>query len=242
MRILVLFFPLFVSLTASAASPQFDQGVEALNQKNYPQAISLFQDALKQEPENLTAWHNLALSYLGQKDDLKAYAYWRKALVFDPGFRPAKDGLNYLMKTSKINQIPNLSIFETLGFSQMLFVLFLVTFATAALLIRFLKARREGKSSPLTILTLAIIVWVTVCCFTGFKVMTELSVKALVINSDVAARSAPTENGAQLFSLKGGEEIEILGSDADWIQVSSGNLVGWVPKQSLVVLDRNVAW
>lgn len=238
MRFLVLFFSLFLPLASWAAGPQFNQGVEALSQKNYPQAVSLFQEALKQEPNNLTAWHNLAVSHLAQKDDLKAYAYWRKALVLDPGFRPAKDGLSYLMKTSKISQIPNSSTLERIGLSQLLILVFLVTFASSLLLIRFLKRRKEEKTASLSVLTLALLFWGTLCCFTAVKAFSELSVKAIVL-ADTQARSAPTESGAGLFTLKGGEEAEILAKDENWLQVSSGTMVGWVPKQAVLVLNRS---
>lgn len=238
MRFLLLFFPFAVG----ASAPQFNQGVEALSQKNYPQAITFFQETLKQEPDNLTAWHNLALSHLGQKQELLAYAYWRKALVLDPGFRPAKEGLRFLMKTSKISQIPNHSFFEDIGLSQLLMVLFLVTFAAGALLIRFLKTRNEGKNAPLSILTIVLIVWVTLCGLTAFKAVSGFSSKALVMNDSVAALSAPVENGAQLFNLKGGEETDVVAKDGNWLQISQGSLVGWVPKQSLLLLDKSIPW
>lgn len=238
MRFLLLFF----SFSVWASSPQFDQGVEALSQKNYTQAIPLFQEALKQEPNNLTAWHNLALSHLGQKEDMKAYAYWRKALALDPGFRPAKEGLSFLMKSAKINQVPTLSIFESFQFSQLLMVLFLVTFAAGILLIRFLKAKKEERSSPLSVLTIAIIVWITIGCFTAVKFFSGSSTKALVMSDSVSAQSAPVENGAQLFTLKAGEETEVIANDGDWSQISSGSLVGWVPKKSILLLDRSVPW
>ena len=178
----------------------------------------------------------MALSSLGQKEDLKAYAYWRKALVLDPGFRPAKEGLSYLMKTGKISQIPSSSLLGSLGLSQMFMVLFFVTFATGLLLIRFLKARKEGKTPPLSVLTVAIVFWVTLCSLTGFKAMNASSAKALAMDSNVSVKSAPTENGAQLFTLKGGDETEVLSVEGEWLQVSSGALVGWVQKQSMLVL------
>ena len=238
MRLLLLFF----SFSAWCSSPEFDQGVEALSQKNYTKAITSFQEALKQEPENLTAWHNLALSHLSQKEDIQAYAYWRKALVLDPGFRPAKDALQYLMKAGKISQIPNPTIFARIGLSQLLSVLFLVTFATAILLIRFLKTRQQGQNPPLSILTMAIILWITLGCVTALKTFSQFTVKSIVLANSVAAQSAPVENGSQLFNLKGGEEADILKREGDWLQISYGSLVGWVPKQSLLALDRSIPW
>ncbi len=238
----MLFFSFVAFNTAKATTPEFNQGVEALSQKNYPQAATFFQETLKHEPDNLTAWHNLALSSLGQKQDLNAYAYWRKALVLDPGFRPAKEGLQYLMKTSKINQIPNQSFFETIGFSQFMLVLFLVTFAAGILLIRFLKARSEDKSPSLAILTVVLIAWVTLCGLTAFKAVSSFSTKAIVMSDSVAALSAPVENGAQLFTLKGGEETDVIAKDESWLQISQGALVGWVPKQNLLLLDKSTPW
>lgn len=236
MRFLLLFFSFGVTATP------LNQGVEALSQKNYPQAATFFQETLKKEPDNLTAWHNLALSHLGQKQDLLAYAYWRKALVLDPGFRPAKEGLQFLMKSGKINQIPNVGFFESLNLSQLLMALFIVTFITGILLIRFLKARKQQKSSPLSILTLAIIVWVTLCGFAAFKAVSSFSTKALIMKDSVAALSAPVENGAQLFTLKGGEETEVIAKDGDWVQVMHNSLTGWIPKQDLLILDKSTPW
>ena len=242
MRFALLFFSFVAFTSAGAEPPSFNQGVEALSQKNYPAAITFFQETLKQEPDNLTAWHNLALSHLGQKQDLLAYAYWRKALVLDPGFRPAKEGLRYLMKNSKISQIPNHSFFEKIGLSQLFMALFLVTFAAGILLIRFLKSRHEEKGTPLSILTIVLIVWITLLGLTVFKALSSFSTKAIVMSDSVAALSAPVENGAQLFTLKGGEETDVIAKDADWLQISQGSLVGWVPKQNLLLLDKSIPW
>ena len=238
MRFLLLFF----SFAVGAATPEFNQGVEALSQKNYPQAITFFQEALKQEPDNLTAWHNLAVSHLNQKEEGLAYAYWRKALVLDPGFRPAKDGLQYLMKSGKISQIPTHTLFGGLGLSQLLMVLFLVTFITGILLIRFLKTRTEGKNAPVSVLTLAIIFWITLCGVTAFKAVSSATTKALVITNSAEALSAPVENGAPLFTIKNGEEAEIIAKDGDWLQISYGTLVGWVPKKNILALDKSIPW
>ena len=57
---------------------------------------------------------------------------------------------------------------------------------------------------------------------------------AILFSQNVAVKSAPTENGTNLFSLHSGTKIEIIDEVGEWIKIkiADGNS-GWITRKTV---------
>ena len=60
---------------------------------------------------------------------------------------------------------------------------------------------------------------------------------AILFSQNVAVKSAPTENGTNLFSLHSGTKIEIVDEVGEWIKIkiADGN-IGWITTSNCKLL------
>jgi tetratricopeptide (TPR) repeat protein len=87
------------SSSSSSRQPQpstYDQGVAAVEAKDYRRAASLFERVLRREPRNADAWNYLGFSRrnLGRMDE--SLAAYEKALGLEPLHRGANEYLGEL--------------------------------------------------------------------------------------------------------------------------------------------------
>ena len=62
----------------------FDRGLQEANKKNYPAAITAFEEVVKNEPNNISAIHNLGNSYYAVKQYGKSILLYERALKIAP--------------------------------------------------------------------------------------------------------------------------------------------------------------
>src|SRR5215472_5091011 len=79
-----------------AAGPGAD-GLEALDQGHYEEAVHTFQAAIAADPSDYTAHFNLALAYGFLHRDTEAIAEYRKTLELKPGLYEAELNASILM-------------------------------------------------------------------------------------------------------------------------------------------------
>lgn len=83
-RVLLHSFFLLCSLYGLAGSSSFDAAKKAYFEKDYDQAISLFQKEIKAEPNNPSLYFNLGLAYKASKNFPKAIWAFEKTLKLRP--------------------------------------------------------------------------------------------------------------------------------------------------------------
>ena len=69
----------------------FDQAFENLKEQRFERAIELFQEVLKQCPDHVQSYGNMALAQAGLGHKAAALASLDKALALDPNYEPARN-------------------------------------------------------------------------------------------------------------------------------------------------------
>ena len=63
----------------------FANGYRFLQQGRFAEAITAFQEAIKEQPDSAEAHYNVGNAYIGQRDYLRALAAYRDAVRLKPG-------------------------------------------------------------------------------------------------------------------------------------------------------------
>lgn len=104
----------FPSNPENNTNPKFKQAEDYINQKDYNKAIPLFNEVVKDDPQNADAYNYLGYSYrqMGKLDD--ALKYYQMALKIDPNHKGANAYLGelYLMKNDLPKAEENLSVIQ----------------------------------------------------------------------------------------------------------------------------------
>jgi tetratricopeptide (TPR) repeat protein len=252
-KYIVLFIILLSSKLAwseSNISQQVEQGLQAYNQKEFDKAQNLFEEALKQDPENQAVLSNLALVQVQKQNYIMAYALWRKAQTLGDTSGAAKEGITYLQKKNLIKTPPSSdSFWEDLAISLQslssytLYLLSLLLFVlTFRSLLKYLGKRRESlveeKKMPSAPILTGIFALLFIACLscTLSKVYWAQKHFAIII-ADTSARLYPKEDGPELYTVLNGEEVEVFSRDKDWIQIESkGKNKAWILEQKAFLL------
>lgn len=66
------------------AENSFDKGITAFGKENYSEAVQFFNEAIEENPNDISAYYNLGLSYMGNKNFSNALWAFEKVLKMDP--------------------------------------------------------------------------------------------------------------------------------------------------------------
>ena len=73
-----------ISINFDAGKPEYQLGIEALEEKNYPKALDYFNAAFQKYPGSAALFGNMALSFQGLKRFNEAKLFYKKALMLAP--------------------------------------------------------------------------------------------------------------------------------------------------------------
>jgi tetratricopeptide (TPR) repeat protein len=80
----------FLTLDAYVANARlFDRAFECLEERQFEQAVELFQRVLQENPRSIQSYGNMALAYAGLGRKAEAMKCFDRALELDPGYQPA---------------------------------------------------------------------------------------------------------------------------------------------------------
>jgi tetratricopeptide (TPR) repeat protein len=105
---------------AAVASPTLEadayhQGVAATKQKDYPQAVELFQKAMQSDPHNPDVLNMLAFSLRKSGHLDEAFDYYRQALEIKPQFPEAREYLGEAHLQAALREIQTLKSYGANG-------------------------------------------------------------------------------------------------------------------------------
>ena len=218
--------------TAFAQQVEFDAGITALRQGDYPAAADSLAAALSAGGVDPAVYHALGNTLYRQEQSGAAIAAWRRGLVLDPGdgdldanlerargqttdrLSPPEPSYGPFFWQGWISQRGSAAL-SSLGFTLALLLL------------------GAGRRRP-ALLTAA---------FGGLLLASTLSARAVgagavVISEAVSVRSALGPDGVELFVLHEGAEVAVEENTESHILIVLPDLrKGWVPAASLISTD-----
>jgi hypothetical protein len=230
---------LLILLLATASAIGSD-AKSAFDAKNYSLAISQAEDQL-QLTNSAEGYYNLGLASEKSGDLVKAALNYERAVLLDPGLRPARNALAKLAAsksiplpphewTDEVRAVVHPDTLVMIGFVLVWGGAFGLLFATQA-------TRRRAAMNALSALALlagaAAVVsgWVS-----DARMMT--SRPAMVSSKDGAdVLTAPANNASAVISLPAGTPVDVLSPRGTWAYIDiNGGAKGWVQTDRLTPL------
>jgi len=238
---------IFISASISAQN-LLNEANTAYAEKNYQQAVDLYEKVLNENGVSSEVYYNLGNAYFRMKQVAPAILNYERALLLDPGNRDVRHNLAYAQAqtvdkieavgefflTTAYNAVKNLySADQWASYAIVSFLLFL---AGAALFFFTRRTiwRKIGFYSGLLFL---------VCClifntfsFNQKRALTHRNT-AIIFVPTVTIKSTPDNSGTDLFILHSGTKVEVNNTTDDWceIETADGN-VGWIKWGDLEVI------
>jgi tetratricopeptide (TPR) repeat protein len=238
------------------AKASFQVGVEAFQKGDTKLARTSFQEALKQDPNQVVVLYNLGLAEQRAGKNGLAMGIWRKALALSPGFYPAEQAITWTRGKLERADIPHdVESWETLRnsvlasismekFEALTAILF---FVFAWLALGYIGKRRRAllDEKPLPAPPFAPVIAGVLFAIVGLlaiaKAVDIQDLRATVVVKKVEARALPEDSATVLFDLYEGLEVIVRGSRQGWIQVTyPGGATGWVSRSSVFTTSDRV--
>lgn len=236
----------------------FDQALSAQQQKNWDEALKLYQQVLDQgqsqlnEPQLSTIYHNMSTVAFEKSEFLYAYVWSKKALALDPGNRIAQQAFEGYAKKFEVPSIPHQistsqnfqKIIEKVPVDLLLSLCLVLFFATLHLFFKNLLSKRKDQIDLIMTRSFA---WKPLVSFTLLVVFVVLSVlrwnldqkiHAIIITDKTGVQTAAGENRPVIFEAQPGLEVEVLQISESYAQVRyPGAFSGWVPLKNVEILS-----
>ena len=215
-------------------------GVQAFQQQNFAEAAQYFAQLSTQQPHNVAALYNGALSEYKMQHKAKALGLWRRALKIDPWFGAARRALAWAYDQG-MPQEPSTGfnwwhhyVLSYMSLNMLLAALWLVLLVSCAWAWRAgLKGRRLWPSPPAIVLcSLAVLLVLLI----GVKSY-DLSLKrATLIGPELSVQTAPNEGANVLFQARAGQQVVVRRHIGDWLLCAqNGRNLGWLDRDSVLL-------
>lgn len=242
-------------LSAKTPEERLREGIALYTAKDYAKAKGVFLAVLGEQPGNVAAATDLALSYCQLGEMGPCLAYFRLALSKDPQNPEARQGLEFALTKLETKEIPHrLELFEALrenglnrfSLDQFLAIAAACFFAGLWITLGAVGRRRRALedqqappafplSSPVLLVLAAIFI-----VLSSLKIYDAGLPRGTILDVKVPVLSAPETTGVPLFDLYAGFEVILKDWKDDWVQVTyPGGLTGWIPKKSILMTSEH---
>lgn len=235
MKKLLLINYLFISLSCLANDTIFSSANKLYSESNYIEACNLYLQIIEQGSESAELYFNIGNCYYRTNDWANAIWFFEKSLQLKNKKETQKNlELTRLNTIDKIEPLPDLfykkwwinliDIFSTKNW-QIISIIYMWFICILFFII--------SKTKIIYLLSISML-----CLFITFSSNKIDSKKyGILFAQNVTVKSAPTENGTNLFSLHLGAKIEIIDEVGEWIKIriANGNS-GWIMKNNYKLL------
>lgn len=228
------------------------QVIEAYNNGNYEQAISLLEterdEQLSKGMESADLYYNLGNAYFRDNEIAKAILYYERALLLKPDDKDIRHNIAYANTRieDKIPESDNFFLSEWMQalqktkssgdwawFAIICFVLFI------GILFLFFFSKKIVYKKIAFYTGIILIVFIIAGNVFAYRQKSSIRKRnhAIVMTGSAVVRSSPDKNSNQVFILHSGTKVKVTKDDRDWceIEIASGS-VGWVEKDKLEVI------
>jgi tetratricopeptide (TPR) repeat protein len=216
--------------------------------KQFDQAIPLYESLLSQYGPSFTVYYNLGNAYYKKGELAKAILQYERALRIKPGDQDTRFNLQ-VCQARTVDKIDTVGVFlvtrwfrslgnmlssnhwawiSLISFTLLIGFLFAYFFSRTA----WLKKTGFYVSILLLILTILSLVYAS----NKYHEMVHPD-QAILMEPTVTVKSSPDEMGTDLFTLHEGTKVTLRNEVGSWkeIELQDGN-VGWVPASSLEII------
>jgi len=247
--LIAVFTILFASSSAVASdivaksTELFNRGNQLYRDGNFKSAEKDYRDALFTGIESRDLYYNMGNACFRQKKYGWARLYYEKALRLSPGDRDTKKNLELIVSFLGVREHAReasflsailgsfLSMLSTSGWVYIVSVLY---FALCGIFVaKLLLCNKDIKyiSTVLWSVSFALLIFVFLL---GSKLYVDWSPSGIVVEKNVAVKSAPKTADSTLFTLNGGDKVTLYETRGDWLFVNMpGKSSGWVPTKSI---------
>ena len=240
--IVFLFQLLFLSLFAQNSVLQ--KAATAYQEKNFEEALSLYEQLVSNYPENSDIIYNIGNCHfqLGQLG--KAILSYRRCIKYNPSHLQAKENLKLALTFTKDKQTSESDDFISNLFNRILSILslnilalmLLITFFIILLIINFILFRYRNREKTIPTFILLIFLFI----FTFFSVLSVVqwqryhSTKgAVLITSTAIGYSGPSDEFTRVFTIHEGISFDVEKKEGEWSLIKLPNGIGgWIKTTS----------
>ncbi|MFA5974086.1 MAG: SH3 domain-containing protein [Lentimicrobiaceae bacterium] len=216
------------------------QAAKAYNNKQYPEAITLYDKIIADGYESYALYYNLGNAYFRNNQNAPAVLYYEKALKLSPNNEDIKHNIEVVNSklSDKVEQVPEL--FYKRWWKQLLNIMDIDAMAitniillTLALLLFSIYIAVSG------ILIRKLSFWTGIAFFLLFSIgiiaasqrnyyLTN-NHEAVIFEPTVNIKSSPDENSKDIFVLHEGTKVTLLDVVSNWqeIRIANGS-TGWI--------------
>lgn len=248
--ILSLFLPFLVAPTLMAQDlSDFQRGVEMSQKGQGKEALSLFQEVLKKDPQNPSVLTNAGIAAAQSEQWGLSISYLRDAAHLDPGLLQTQKAIEFVQTRLPIKEIPHrVELWESyrqeylggISLIPLLLLGALLLLLVGLLFLRWMNERKKAldNDEPLPRLRLihvvAAVLLVLQIALSLSKFYEIQEVRATILPEKVAIHSAPDTEAPSLFDLYAGLEVRVLRRQGDWLQIQyPGGPTGWINQSAL---------
>lgn len=236
------------SISADHRDQLFEQGIKFFQDGEYGKAVQSFDEILGMGYESAGLYYNLGNSYYKIGENVRAILNYERALRLSPRDEDIRFNLSIanLNVIDKIQEIPELFYVRYFNEFRSLFDIRTLTFLTLGiyflfffLLILWLTKRLSiprWVSKFFSILLLFLLLSFSFTFISKIQNMRN-NVQAIVLSPEVDVRSAPSEDGTEIFTIHEGLKVKIIDNSGDWreIRLTDGK-EGWLPAIEMEVI------
>ena len=235
----------FVPLPAEIAmQPNTDidylkEGVNAYQNNNFMQALDYFLIVENNGLHNPSLFFNIGNAYYRNNQIANAIIYYKKALLLDSSFKPAKTNLDFMLSITQDKQT-DLEEHTMTKFLQNNYYYFsintLIIICSILLLFIILIIHLQWFFRDKDNTIFRFINFVLLFVFIGVTSITITRIylvknnhEAVIIDGTVYVYSGPSESFTRLFTIHEGTILKIQKEDLNWTQISTlSGYSGWI--------------
>lgn len=233
--------PAFSQTDQRTISPpeMFGAALQKFKTKDYVGSRQLFSQLLAQNPNDPSLLYNIGLVESIDGHPERAFAYWRKALFLSPGHGPSLEGISSL-KPGVATYPLLMWLYWRVPIAILCVLAFIFWCVAGALIVRNVRRRYNRVPVRWNGVIVSALLFVLFISLTLYDYALLFESPSGTVMGPTPAYSSPATDAPSLFDFKEGDDVAILRTQDDWLQVQkSETAVGWV-KNTTVLLHSGI--
>jgi uncharacterized protein YgiM (DUF1202 family) len=213
---------------------------------NFEKALEMFQKAQSTGIQNPDLYYNIANTYYKlyeQKSKIpetlpNAIIYYKKALLLDSSYQPAKDNLNFVLSVTRDQQIDEEENFMTTLIENTYYffsinALLIICLAILVLIVLLIHIQWRFVADRTVLRFVNFVLLFIFLCVGGVTFSRIYQVQnnseAVIVENTVYVFSGPSESFTRLFTIHEGTVMKIHKQELGWTQISTlSGYSGWI--------------